>query len=311
VNLPLSGNKRMLRVNAPGLVLSTDDAEQGGFPVNYQQVTPGYFNTMRIALLRGRRFAPGDDANAPRVAIVNQSMARRLFPDEEPVGRRLSLSNDPDGNSPVEIVGVVEDTRQEHLTAAGDPELYLPFAQLVSRRMEIVARGTGSGANLLPAIRNQVWAIRPDLPVHRSADMTQLMARSVSDRRFLTTVVGGFSLLALSLSAVGVYGTVAFAVSQRRREFGVRLAMGATGGSVLRIVLFRSTRMVATGIAAGVVVSFLAARVIESLLFGITSRDPLTLALAIAVVLGSGTVASAIPAIKAARVDPMKSLRSD
>lgn len=309
VNLPLSGNTQMLRIRAPGLTLSAEDQEQGGYSVNYQQVAGSYFEAMGIALRRGRAFARSDDASAPRVAMVNESLARRLAPDGDVIGFRLTLSDDPEGEHPITVVGVVGDTRQQRLDAAGEPELYFPLHQMVTRRLEIVARGSGLGASLLPAMREQVWAVRPDLPIRRSVDMTHFVAQSVADRRFVASVVTGFALLALLLTIVGVYGTLAYAVSQRRRELGVRLAIGATGGAVLRAVLFRSARTVAVGIAIGVGGSLFATRLLESQLFGVTSSDPLTVGLAVALVLGAAVTASIVPARRAAGLDPMISLR--
>ncbi len=309
VNLPLSGNRRMLRFNAPGLTLSEDDAERGGYPVNYQQVAGSYFETMGVALRNGRTFARSDDGSGPRVAIVNESLAQRLVPNGDVVGSRMTLSDDSVAQPPITIVGVVSDTRQQRLEAVGEPELYFPFHQRVTGRMEIVARGAGPGASLLPAMREQVWAARPDLPIRRSVDMTHFVAQSVADRRFVAWVVTGFAVLALALTIVGVYGTLAYAVSQRRRELGVRLAMGAPRAAILRAVLFRSTRTVAVGIALGVGAALVATRFLESQLFGVTSTDPLTVGTAIAVVLVAATAASLVPARRAASVDPMVSLR--
>lgn len=309
VNLPLSGNRQMLRFRTPSLPLSPEDEEQGGFPVNYQQVTPGYFAAMGMGVLRGRGFAEGDDSTAPRVAMVNRTLAQRLSPDGNALGSRLTLSDDAQGEAPVEVVGIVEDIRQQRLDAAGEPELFLPFFQRPSRRLEVVARGNGTGAELLPQMRRKVWEIRSDVPVRRSVDLTHFVSESLAHRRFLALLMGAFGALALTLTTVGVYGTLAFAVEQRRRELGVRLSLGATGPSLMREVLNRSLRTLAVGLLLGIGVSFFATDLLRAFLFGVAPTDPLTLSLAVVLVLGAGAGASMVPAARAAKLDPAESLR--
>ena len=282
-----------------------------GIPVHYQQVAGRYFETMGIGLRGGRAFRRSDDSDGPRVAVVNESLARRLGGEDEVVGSPLTLSSDSVGQAPLTVVGVVADTRQQRLDAPGEPELYLPFGQMATPRLEVVARGAGPGASLLPAMRQQVWSVDADLPVLRSVDMTGFVARSVADRRFLTWVVTGFAGLALLLTVVGVYGTLAYAVSQRRRELGVRMAMGAPGRRLLQAVLVRSIRTVGVGIVLGVGAALMGTRFLESQLFGVEPTDPVTVAVSVAVVLGAALVASIGPARKAAAVDPMVSLRME
>jgi putative ABC transport system permease protein len=311
VNLPLSGANQMLRLRGPGVRLEADEEELGGYPIDYQQVTTGYFAAMGIQLLSGREFSRGDDAGAQRVAIVNESLARRLRGDADVLGTSLVLSGDPEGARPVRVVGVVEDTRQRSLDEAGAPQLYLPFEQLPSRRVDVVARAAGSGAVLLPAMREQLWALRPDLPVRRSVDMTGFMADSLADRHFLAILVGGFASVALALTVVGVYGTLAFSVTQRRHEIGVRVALGATSASVLRAVLGQSARWVATGALVGVGASLFVTRLLASLLYDVAPTDPLTITVAVPLVCGTAAVASVFPALRAADVDPMINIRTE
>lgn len=309
VNLPLSGNDQMTRIKSSGLTLSTEEVEKGGVPVNYQQVTPGYFAGMGMTVLRGRGFTRADGETAPNVAVVNQTLARRLAPDGNALGRRLTLSDDPEGERPIEVVGIVADVHQQRLDAAGEPELFLSFFQHPVRRLEIVARGGGSGEELLPAMRRQVWALRPDLPVRRSVSLSNVVSASVADRRFLAVLMGCFAVFALTLTAVGVYGTLGFSVQQRRREFGVRLSLGATGPSLMREVLMHSMKAVSLGLFIGIAASFLATGLLETLLFGVTTTDPLTMGLALIVVLGAAAGASIVPAARAAILDPAISLR--
>lgn len=306
--LPLSGRDQ-LRINAPGLRLDADDQERGGLSVNYEVVTPGYFDAIGIAGRRGRTFTRADDAGAPRVAVVNERLAHVLAEDGDPTGFFVTLGDDPDGQRPIEIVGVVADTRQERIEVAGAEEIFFPLRQRPTARMEIAARGGGPGAALLPAMRARVWAVRPDLPIRRSLDMTSFVARSLSDRRFFALLLGAFAILALTLTVVGVYGTLAYAVAQRRRELGIRLAIGATGTSVMRAVLVRSIKMLSVGTAIGVAAALISTRLIASLLFGVTATDPWTVGVAAFAVLGAGLAATMVPATRAARVDPAVSLR--
>jgi predicted permease len=310
-HLPLSGNTQMRRIRVPGMALSADDREHGGYPVNYQQVTPDYFRAMSIPIRRGRSFESTDNAMAPPVAIVNEALAGALVGDGNAVGRRFTFSDDSSGTVPYEIVGVVADIRQQRMEAPGEPELYLSFYQNPAARMEIVARSSGSDAGVLSAMREQVWAVRPSLPVRRSVELSDFVAGSIADRRFHMLVLGGFASLALALALVGVYGTIAYSVSQRRRELGVRMALGATASSILTMVLGRSMRAVSAGVAIGLVVALLTTRVLESMLFGITPTDPLTLAIVVTAVLTAAGAASVVPARRAARLDPMVSLRQE
>jgi putative ABC transport system permease protein len=311
VNLPLSGNGQMRRIHVPGIAISAQDAELGGYPVNYQQVTPDYFRAMGILLRGGRVFEHTDDEAAPPVAVVNEALARALVGEGDAVGRRFTFGHEAAGAEPHEIIGVVADTRQQQLEMPGEPELYLSFHQSPTGRMDIVARASGSGPGLLAAMREQLWIVRPDLPVRRSAEMSDLVAQSIADHRFYTLLIGTFAALALTLALVGVYGTLAFSVSQRRSELGVRVALGATGSSVLRMVLRHGMTTVSIGVTVGLVAALLTTRVLESLLFGITPTDPLTLAVGLTAVLAAAAAACVVPARRAARLDPMASLRRE
>jgi predicted permease len=311
VNLPLSGNGQMLRVQVPGMTMSAQDVELGGYPVNYQQVTPDYFRAMGIAVRRGRVFEPTDDAAAAPVALVNETLARALVGEGDIPGLRFTFGHEDAGAEPHEVVGVVADVRQQQLEAPGEPELYLSFHQSPRTRMEVVARGSGDGASLLPAMRQQLWAVRPDLPTRRSAEMSDVVSQSIADQRFYTLLMGTFAGLALALALVGVYGTLSFAVSQRQRELGVRVALGAAPSSLLRMVLGRGMTTVAAGMAIGLGAALLTTRVMESLLFGITPTDPLTLAVGLAAVVATAAAACTIPARRAARLDPTISLRAE
>ncbi len=311
VHLPLSGNQRMLRIRVPGLQLDAEDEERGGLPVHYQQVTPEYFATMAVPVVEGRGLAASDGPAAPRVAMVNQSLARVLAPDRSPVGLRFALSDDEGEALDYEVVGVVADLRQQRLDAPGEPELFFPFDQWPTGRMEIVARAAPGAPPVLPAMRARIRELRPDLPIRRSVRMDNFVGSTLSDRRFFSMVVGGFAVFALVLSGVGVYGTLTYAVSRRRRELGVRMALGASASTVLRTVLRRGLTTLAVGSVVGLLGALAAGRAVSSMLFGITPSDPVTLASAVLGVGAVGSLAVLVPALRASRVDPTESLREE
>ncbi|MCA9738689.1 MAG: ABC transporter permease [Gemmatimonadetes bacterium] len=308
-NLPLSGNAQMLRLRSPGLLLGAEDEAQGGAPVDYQQVTSGYFAALDIPLRAGRLFSSYDDATSPPVAIVNQALATRIAGDGDVVGRRITLSDDPDGSRPIEIVGVVGDVRQKQLDQAAAPELFLPFPQRPTRRLDLVARTTGDDTALLSAMQGAIREVRPDLPVRRSVDMTRFMRDSIAERRFVALVLGAFGLCALGLTMAGVYGTLAFVVAARRQELGVRLALGASHHAIIRTVLERALRPALLGVGIGVLAALPVTRLLDALLFGVTRTDPTTFVGAVALVLGAACLASLEPARRALRVDPLSALR--
>jgi predicted permease len=311
VNLPLSGNTQMRRVQISDMAMSAEDREQGGYPVNYQQVTPDYFRAIGIEMRGGRPFQRTDVAAAPPVAIVNEALARVLVGGGEVLGRTFTFADDSAGARPHEIVGVVADARQQTLANPGEPELYLSTYQHPSNRLEIVARAPASQSGPLTAMREQIRAVRPDLPVRRSTAMRDYVSQSIANPRFYSMLIGTSAVLALGLALVGVYGVLAQSVAQRRRELGVRIALGATAASVARSVVGRGMGLAGIGATIGVGGALLATRLLETLLFGITATDPLTFVLAVATILVTAALASAVPAGRAARVDPMVSLKSE
>lgn len=308
-HLPLSGNRQQTRIRADGLRLSAEDQEFGGLPVNYQHVTPGYFATMTVDVAEGRAFAEADGPGGEPVALVNRTLADALAGGGSAVGLRVTFGDDEDGTRPYRVVGVTADLRQRAVDAPPEPEVFLAFAQHPRGRMEIVARGRAGDTALLPAMREAVRGVRSDLPVRRLASMSDVTAQSVADRRFFAVMVGAFAVVALMLATVGVYGTLAFAVGRRRRELGVRIALGASASAVLGTVAVRTVAALVVGAAAGLVAAFAATRVLESLLFGVEPTDPVTLGAAVAAVLAAGAVAGIVPGVRAVRSDPVSSLR--
>ncbi len=286
-------------------------------PADWQAITPGYFQTMRIPLLQGRGLEVGDRIGAPGVMVINQSLARQVWPTGDAVGQRVLLGGGDADSIWRTVVGIVGDVRHRGLDAAPRPEMYLPHAQFPAgtgrpqRSMYLVVRTSGDPASLAPAIRNAVDGLDPDVPLAEVQTMEQALGSWAAERRLTMMVTSGFALVALTLGAVGIYGIMAHLVVQRTREIGIRIALGAVPGEILRLVLVQAAWLVGVGIAAGVAGALPVTGLLSGLLFGIRPTDPVTFA-GTAVVLGLvATVASLVPARRAARVDPVEALRSE
>ena len=304
VNLPLSGNRQQRRIELEeGPNLGNE-----GYSVNYQQVTADYFRTMGIRVLAGRGLEGRDRPGAPLVAVMNQTLARDLFGERSPVGQRFSFLDPTLNEVPYEIVGVVENSRQQRLDTPGEPELYLSFRQSPRARMDIVAGATGPDVSLLSSMRQQVWAVRADLPIRRAIRLSDFVARSIATPRFYMLLLSGFAGLALALALVGIYGTLAYSVSRRTRELGVRMALGASRRAVVGLVLAHGLTLAAIGVLLGVGLALLTTHVLSSFVYGITPTDPATMFAGVVAVLAAAAVACAIPAQRAARLDPVVSL---
>ncbi len=281
------------------------------YSVKYQQVAGDYFQVMGIPLHRGRTFDSGDGPSAPLAAVINQSMSRELFGQQSPLGHRFTLGERGLRQGVFEIVGVVGDVRTQELSQSEVPELYFSIGQTPRQSMHIVARTAEADAGILPAMRRQVWSVRSDLPVLHSVRMRDYVSRSIASPRFYTLVLGGFAAVALALALVGIYSTLAYTVSQRSHEVGVRMALGASAGSVLAMILRRGMILVGSGVVLGVGGALLATRALESLVFGIAPTDPLTMAVGAVTVLAGALLASSIPARRATKLDAIAILRSE
>lgn len=283
----------------------------GGAPIAYATVTtPGYFRTIGIPVRRGRDFTFQDAAGAPPVVIVNEALADRHWPGEDPIGRRIEVGV---SGPPImrEIVGVVGNVRQGGLDREPRPELFVPHAQSPFGSMTFVVETAGDPGALLPVLRSRLWSLKPDLPIYHSATLRQLLSDSVADRRFATGVLTIFALLAIALACVGVYGVVSFVVSERTREFGIRLALGAGARDLVRTALADGLLAVSAGVGVGIVGALLVSRFLRGMLHAVQPADPLTyLTLALAVV-ALATFACWLPARRASRVDPLTALRAD
>jgi putative ABC transport system permease protein len=274
-----------------------------------RRVSPGYLKVMRIPLLRGRDLTAHDQAQAPAVVLVNQAFVDRFLPGVDPIGRRVDAQWETHGWQ--EIVGVVGNVRHDTLETPTRAEIYLPFAQATQNYMSVVLRAAGDPVRLAAAVRAQVFAVDPAQPVYQIRTMDDIVAASLGARRFTSSLVGLFALLALSLAAIGLYGVMAFWVAQRRREIGVRMALGANRRDVVRLVVAHAMTLLGGGLALGFAGALGAVRLIERLLYGVGPGDPLVLFGIPLVVLAVALFACYIPARRAARVDPMIALRSE
>jgi predicted permease len=303
--IPLSGNWGLTSYRLEGR--DTPDSLLPTAQLN--AVSDGFFTTMEIPLVAGRDFAPSDRLGAPAVAIVNRELARRMWPGASPLGRRLILTGPP--ALPVKVVGVAGNVKQLTLSKADEPQIYLAKAQSAGIFTSIAARTTGNPDALAESIRQAIWAVDRDQPVWKIRSMESLLDRDLAPRRFTARLTGGFALLALVLALIGVYGVMSYVVAQRTREIGIRMALGAGGGEVVRMVLGRGLRLVAAGTALGLVGAYAGARIIEHQLFGVPAADlPTFVAVPLALV-AVAAVACWLPARRAARVDPAIALSAE
>jgi predicted permease len=275
-------------------------------------VAPDYFAGLGIRLVRGRPFTTADRDSAPSVVIISDAMARRIWQGADPVGRRLRYGR-ADGPEAT-IVGVVGDVRFRDLTTpllTSEPDVYFPIAQRSPSSLHIALRSSLPPEQLAAAMRREIAAIDPTIPLWGVRPFDELLAQQTAAGRFASAVLTAFGLSALVLAAVGLYGVLAFVVSLRRREIGIRLALGATSSRVLEGVIGQGTALAATGLVVGVLAAFFSTRVIESQLFGVGTRDPVVFVGAAVSLLLVAIAASWVPARRAARVDPQIALKAE
>jgi putative ABC transport system permease protein len=305
--LPLSGERDEYGVHFD----ATPTRPARSFSSFRYAVSPGYLETMRIPLVRGRSILESDRLGAPRVALISESLARLAFPGVDPIGQRLRVGP-PDGE-PFTVVGVLGDVRQLSLALPRSEAVYTSAAQWFwpEVAMSIVVRTRDRGTSIAPAIRDAVWSVDKDQPVVRVATMNELLASTASSRRFALILFEIFAAAALVLAVAGIYGVLAGSVAERTREIGVRAALGASQQRVLRLVLGQGLRLTLVGIAIGLAVASVATRAMETMLFGVSRLDPVTYIGVVVVLVGASLIACAIPAWRAARVDPVRALRAD
>jgi putative ABC transport system permease protein len=273
----------------------------------YRPVSPGYFETMGIPVLRGRGFSTADMQSGPPAVVISESMARAYWGKENPVGQRLRFG----GPQPRAIVGIAGDVHHEGLDVQPATEMYVPFSQIPSpeRQPIIVVRTQLDPAFGVASLRKAVSDIDSALPLDQIETMEQFVYASIGQPRFRTVLLVAFSILALAIASLGIYGVVNYLVSQRIQEFGIRIAIGATGGDVLWLVLGQAAVMIAAGLALGLLGSAMFARLISGLLYGVRSMDLSTFVAVSLLLSGVALLASYIPAQRATRVDPMTALR--
>jgi putative ABC transport system permease protein len=285
-------------------------------------VSPGYFRAIGATMRAGRGPTAADAAGAPPVVVVNEDLVRRYWPGARPadvLGRRIKLGDAADQTEPwLTVVGVAADVKHAGLASETRPELYVPFAQypewalrVAGRGMAFVVRSAADPATVVRGVRQEVAALDPTLPLSNVRPLDELVADSVAEPRFRTVLLAAFALLAVALAAVGVYGVISYAVAQRTRELGVRMALGAGRGQLLRLVLGEGLGLAAWGVAAGVLAALAATRAMRGLLYATSPTDPLTFAAVSLLVLAVAAAAAYLPARRAARVDPMVALRAE
>jgi putative ABC transport system permease protein len=276
---------------------------------DYATVSPDYFGMMQIPLLRGRFFSDRDSPSNPKVAIISKTLARRYFPNQDPLGRQMRFGFPPNGNVSREIVGIVGDVRDVALSREPGPMMYAPFAQAPLYGGEVVVRSSLSASSVAAGIRQAVRSIDKNLPVTDIESLDDALGQSISQERFSTFLVGSFSAIALVLAAVGIFGVVSYSTSQRTHEIGIRIALGAGRREILRLILGQGTKLALFGLGIGIVAAFLLTRLMSSLLYSVSATDPVTFAAVTVILLTVALTACYIPARRAMRVDPMVALR--
>jgi len=296
----LSGNNNSTTVEIEGSLIGRQSAK-------LRFINLDYFRTMSIPLLQGRDFTPRDDADAPSYVIVNETFVRRFLPDENPLGRHLSLGWG--GDKSKEIVGVVRDVKHESLSAERQPEMYVPQVQFPINAMTVIVRTEGDPLGLVAAARHEVRMLDRDLPLNDIRTLDEYIHSSVTPQRFITLLLTIFAAIALTLTAVGLYGVMAYSVTQRTHEIGIRMALGAQTGDVLKMVVKQGMLLTLVGIGIGLIGAVVLTRVIASLLYGVSATDPVTFVGVAALLTVVALFACYIPARRATKVDPMIALR--
>jgi predicted permease len=301
--LPLAPDINMTGVTVPGH--HAPDADPT--PIDAAYVGADYFRVVGVPIVAGRAFTEDDVNGARKVAIVNETMARQYWPGESAVGRVIH-DGDLD-QPPIEVVGVARDHKVRSVGEAPRPYLHLPAGP--SRRISLVVRTSTPAVSALPMLREAIWKLEPDVVFTGEASATEIAAITMAPTILGAGIIGGFGALALLLAAVGLYGVIAYAVSLRTREVGIRMALGAARGQVVRLVLRQGGRLAAVGVAIGTLASLAVGRVLASLLYGVSPFDPVAYGVAAALLVAVAALANLAPALTASRVDPLTALRRD
>ncbi|HEV3242931.1 MAG TPA: ABC transporter permease [Chthoniobacterales bacterium] len=306
--IPLSGSDIDLTFDVQERPLP--EGQQAVAEVNV--VTPEYFRTLRTPIALGRAFTERDDKNAPPVAIVSESFAKRYFPGENPIGKRITPNGSVEGKPPVrEIVGVVADMHLISLKVAPRPQIYLPHQQFGIHSMSIFVRTAIDPQSFTTTLRRTVAEIDKNLPIYRTRTLTDYMSQSIAQPRLNAMLVGLFALIALLLAAAGIFGVMSYSVTQRTQEIGIRLALGAQRYDVLRLIVLQGMRFVGVGLVLGIIGVVVSSHLLQSFLFGIGATDLRTMVVVSLLLSAVAFIACFLPARRAARVDPIVALRAE
>ncbi|MEK6286645.1 MAG: ABC transporter permease [Acidobacteriota bacterium] len=305
---PLSGGVYAGGFSIEGRVATS---ESDDLVADRRMISPEYFNALGIPLLEGRGFSDRDDQPSPGVVVISESWARRFLPNETPLDKRIKLGGRDSTRPWLSIVGIAADVRDTALESDARPCVYLPYPQFPSSSMTLVVRAAFDPKLLISGIRDEVWAVDKDQPVTDVKTMDQHVADSVSPRRFNAMLLGIFASLALVLASVGIYGVMAYSVTQRTHEIGIRVALGAQSSHVIKLVVGRGMALVLTGVAIGLAGALALTRVMTSLLYGVSATDPMTFAVVSVLLVAVALLASYIPARRAMKVDPTVALRCE
>jgi putative ABC transport system permease protein len=284
-----------------------------GYSVDKPAVSPDYFRVMGIRLLSGRGFSDRDNRDASSVALISEFVARTLWPNENPLGKRVTLEDSPKPQDWLTVVGVVDDVNQKSLTEKPHPAIYQPYQQVrrsfFLSHMTFAVRTAANMQGVAAAMRSVLQEVDPNQPVQSIAAMTDLLDATTAEPWFQARLISVFSILALLLSAIGIYGVLAYAVTERTREIGIRMALGAEKSDITGMVLKRTLLLAAAGVALGVAGALAVTRVLTKFLFDVKPTDPATFAMVCAVLVAIALFAGVLPARRATRVDPLVALR--
>jgi predicted permease len=272
------------------------------------RISPDYFAVFQATLLRGRSFTEDDEDGKPLVAVIDESTARKYWPSDDPLGRRVRFGKDP-AKPWATVVGVIKDIKHDGLDIDGVPHIYVPVYQDPNKQVSVALRTSLPATLLEPQIRHEIQSIDASLPVFNVSSMNDILDRSLASRRFSADLVGGFAGLAVLLASIGIYGLLAYLVGQRSKEVGIRMALGAQQGDILRMFLRKGVTLAGVGIVAGLVISASTASLMASLLYGVRPHDPAVFLLVPLLLVAVATLASYFPAYRATQVSPMAALR--
>jgi predicted permease len=303
--VPFSGNGGMTGYAIEG----RPEPDPASMPqARFHLVTPEYFKTMRIPLLTGRDFTDRDDLRTPLVTVINETFAKRAWPGEDPIGKRLTTPNTP---TPITVVGIVGDTKHYTATEPAVPQLYVAHYQVPLIFSSLVARTSGPPMSVTNDIRKAIWSVDKDQPVWSVRSQQEQVDATQGQSRFLALLLGIFAVVALLLAGVGIYGVTSYGVAQRTHEIGIRLALGASGERVLREIVGRGVRLTLVAVAIGLTAAVLLGRLATAVLFGVKPTDPGVLVGAAMVLALVSVAATYLPARRAARVDPVVALAEE